>query len=70
MVSPAVRNSSGSLETISKDKFTPNTLNAVISKNIIGITDVKKKNTQAPATVVRRFSVINSKKERIAFFIR
>ena len=42
MVCPASLNSTGSLETISLVILTPNTPNAVINKNSIGISEVKK----------------------------
>ena len=42
MVCPAKRNSIGSLETTSFEKFTPNTLKAVMIKKSIGISEVKK----------------------------
>jgi hypothetical protein len=52
---PVSLNSSGNLDTKSSVILTPNTPNAVNIKKAIGTTDVRKKNTHAPATVVSRF---------------
>jgi len=56
MTSPALLNSSGSLDIKSSESVTPNTPKAVTIKNASGITDDRKKYTHAPATVVNRFS--------------